>query len=54
MAITIRSLFGHKRKIYSGVGAGIVYDSDPEREWAETEEKAAFIQDIIAEQENQK
>lgn len=49
MAITIRSLFGHKRKIYSGVGAGIVYDSDPKREWIETEEKAAFIKDIIRE-----
>jgi anthranilate synthase component 1 len=39
-AITIRSLFVNKRKAYVESGAGIVMDSDPECEWAETEHKA--------------
>jgi len=49
LAITIRSLFGYKDKLYSGAGAGIVYDSSAEREWTETEEKAAFIKKILKE-----
>ncbi|GMT43573.1 MAG: anthranilate synthase component I [bacterium] len=49
MAITIRSLFGHKARLYSGAGAGIVYDSIASREWTETEEKAAFIKKAIEE-----
>jgi anthranilate synthase component I len=39
-AITIRSLFVNKRNAYIQSGAGIVMDSDPEREWEETEHKA--------------
>jgi anthranilate synthase component 1 len=39
-AITIRSLFVNGKKGYIESGAGIVMDSDPEREWAETEHKA--------------
>jgi anthranilate synthase component 1 len=39
-AITIRSLFVNGRNAYIESGAGIVIDSDPEREWAETEQKA--------------
>lgn len=39
-AITIRSLFVNKNEAYIESGAGIVMDSDPEREWAETEHKA--------------
>ncbi len=39
-AITIRSLFVNKRDAYLQSGAGIVMDSDPEREWEETEHKA--------------
>lgn len=39
-AITIRSLFVNGRNGYIESGAGIVMDSDPEREWAETEHKA--------------
>jgi anthranilate synthase component 1 len=39
-AITIRSLFVNGSKAYVQSGAGIVIDSDPELEWAETEHKA--------------
>ena len=39
-AITIRSLFVNGSSAYIQSGAGIVIDSDPEREWAETEHKA--------------
>src|SRR3712207_8551529 len=38
-AITIRSLFVNGNNAYIQSGAGIVIDSDPEREWAETEHK---------------
>jgi anthranilate synthase component 1 len=39
-AITIRSLFVNGKDGYIESGAGIVMDSDPRREWAETEHKA--------------
>jgi anthranilate synthase component I len=39
-AITIRSLFVDKGKAYIQSGAGIVMDSDPLKEWDETEHKA--------------
>jgi anthranilate synthase component I len=39
-AITIRSLFVNGKNAYIESGAGIVIDSDPEREWAETEHKS--------------
>jgi anthranilate synthase component 1 len=39
-AITIRSLFVNKHRGYIASGAGIVMDSDPANEWAETEHKA--------------
>jgi anthranilate synthase component 1 len=39
-AITIRSIFINGKEGYIESGAGIVMDSDPEREWAETEHKA--------------
>ena len=39
-AITIRSLFVSGKNGYIESGAGIVMDSDPEREWVETEHKA--------------
>ena len=42
-AITIRSLFVNGGKAYIESGAGIVIDSDPELEWAETEHKANAI-----------
>lgn len=42
-AITIRSLFVNKKNGYIESGAGIVMDSDPKREWAETEHKAGAM-----------
>ncbi len=42
-AITIRSLFVNGSRAYVQSGAGIVMDSDPEREWDETEHKAGAI-----------
>lgn len=42
-AITIRSLFVNGSEAYAQSGAGIVIDSDPELEWAETEHKANAI-----------
>jgi anthranilate synthase component I len=39
-AITIRSLFVNGKNAYIESGAGIVIDSDPDREWAETEHKS--------------
>ena len=42
-AITIRSLFVDGNKGYVQSGAGIVMDSDPANEWAETEHKAGAM-----------
>ncbi len=42
-AITIRTLFADKNKAYIQVGAGIVADSVPEREWFETDHKAEAL-----------
>ncbi|MDH5438769.1 MAG: anthranilate synthase component I [Candidatus Bathyarchaeota archaeon] len=42
-AITIRTLVANGRKCYIQVGAGIVADSVPEREWFETEHKAKAL-----------
>ncbi len=42
-AITIRSLFVSRNKGYIQSGAGIVMDSDPVNEWAETEHKASAM-----------
>jgi anthranilate synthase component 1 len=42
-AITIRTLVANGDKAYIQVGAGIVADSDPEREWYETEHKAQAL-----------
>jgi len=38
-AIAIRTLFARRQKAYVQAGAGIVYDSVPEREYQETENK---------------
>jgi anthranilate synthase component 1 len=40
MCITIRTLMLWRGKIYLQAGAGIVYDSDPEKEYQETQHKA--------------
>ncbi len=42
-AITIRTLVANGDKAHIQVGAGIVADSDPEREWFETEHKARAL-----------
>jgi anthranilate synthase component 1 len=42
-AITIRTLVAIADQAYLQVGAGIVADSDPQREWFETEHKAEAL-----------
>ncbi len=42
-AITIRTLFSEGNKAYIQVGAGIVADSIPEKEWFETSHKAKAL-----------
>ncbi len=42
-AITIRTLIANRNKAYIQVGAGIVADSDPEKEWYETDHKAQAL-----------
>jgi anthranilate synthase component 1 len=42
-AITIRTLTAYRNRASIQVGAGIVADSDPEKEWFETEQKAAAL-----------
>ena len=42
-AITIRTLFADKDEAHIQVGAGIVADSVPEREWFETDHKAEAL-----------
>ena len=42
-AITIRTLVANGGKAHIQVGAGIVADSDPEKEWYETEHKARAL-----------
>lgn len=46
-AITIRSLFVNKNKGYIQSGAGIVMDSSPKNEWAETEHKASAMRSAL-------
>lgn len=41
--ITIRTVVAHGGRAYIQAGAGIVADSDPEREWAECENKARAL-----------
>jgi anthranilate synthase component 1 len=51
-AITIRSMVVKNKKAYIQAGAGIVYDSKPEREYEETREKASQLIDLIKEGTN--
>lgn len=46
-AITIRTLFSEGNQAYIQVGAGIVADSDPEREWFETDHKAKALMSAL-------
>ena len=47
-AITIRTLVAQGDKAYIQVGAGIVADSDPEKEWYETEHKGKALMRALA------
>lgn len=47
-AIAIRTLVAHGDDIEIQVGGGIVADSQPEREWMETEHKLAALQSALA------
>jgi anthranilate synthase component 1 len=47
-AITIRTLFADKGKAHIQVGAGVVADSVPEREWFETDHKAEALMKALA------
>jgi anthranilate synthase component 1 len=46
--ITIRSLVYKDNKIYLQSGGGIVYDSDPEREYEETVNKAKALMSALS------
>ncbi|MFT7625813.1 MAG: anthranilate synthase component 1, partial [Myxococcota bacterium] len=43
LAIAIRSVLAHGKRLFVQAGAGIVYDSVPEREFEETREKARGV-----------
>ena len=43
MAIAIRTAVIKNQKLYVGAGAGIVADSEPDKEWEETQSKARAI-----------
>ncbi|MBL1228316.1 anthranilate synthase component I [Enterococcus sp. BWB1-3] len=45
-AIAIRTMVIHKRKAYVQAGAGIVYDSEPEKEYEETLQKAKALLEV--------
>ena len=45
--ITIRSLWVRDNQVFWQAGAGIVYDSDPAAEWAECNNKARVLFDVL-------
>jgi anthranilate synthase component 1 len=47
MAITIRTILWEKGRISIQTGAGIVADSDPAKEFQETENKAAAMKETL-------
>jgi anthranilate synthase component 1 len=49
-AISIRTIFSTGRRWFTQAGAGIVYDSVPEREWRETEDKMRAMVGAILEE----
>lgn len=49
-AIGIRSLFSNKKTAFIQTGAGVVFDSVPEKEFDETEFKAAALLDAVGRQ----
>ena len=48
MAIVIRTVLARGGKAYAQSGAGIVFDSDPAREWDETRHKARVLMRALA------
>lgn len=48
MAIVIRTLLSVADRVYAQAGAGVVYESDPTREWEETEHKAQVLFQALA------
>ena len=51
--ITIRSMWVRQGQVRWQAGAGIVYDSVPEKEWAECQAKAAVIRQVVLGEESQ-
>lgn len=47
-AITIRTIIQNKKNAYVQAGAGIVSDSDPKKEWVESENKAAAMMKALS------
>jgi anthranilate synthase component 1 len=45
--ITIRSLWVRDGMVHWQAGAGIVYDSDPDKEWQECQNKAKVLREIL-------
>ncbi|WP_428564992.1 MAG: anthranilate synthase component I family protein [Solidesulfovibrio sp. DCME] len=52
MGITIRSLWIRDGMVTWQAGAGIVYDSDPAKEWMECQNKARVIAEVLAAKED--
>ena len=50
--ITIRSMWIRDGMLYWQAGAGIVYDSDPAKEWMECQNKARVIAEVLAAKED--
>ncbi|WP_419162783.1 anthranilate synthase component I family protein [Candidatus Palauibacter sp.] len=48
MAIVIRTLLSIEDRVYAQAGAGVVYDSEPAREWEETRHKARVLLEALA------
>ncbi|THB69826.1 MAG: anthranilate synthase component I family protein [Desulfovibrio sp.] len=47
--ITIRSLWVRDQSVHWQAGAGIVFDSDPDKEWQECHNKARVLQQVLSE-----
>ncbi len=48
MAIVIRTLVMASNQVHAQAGAGIVYDSEPTKEWEETQHKARVLLEALA------
>ncbi|MDR1607355.1 MAG: anthranilate synthase component I family protein [Deltaproteobacteria bacterium] len=52
LGIAIRGLWARDGRAYWRAGGGVVYDSDPAREWAECLNKAAVVRQALENQDN--